>query len=65
MKEVVMGEVITLGELADLLSVRRVRVIESALHDLGRLATINEELTFDEAKVTAARFGFEARRRAE
>jgi hypothetical protein len=65
MKEVVIGDATTTAELADLLAVRRSRVIESALQDLGRLATIHEELTFDQAQVIAARFGFVARRRVE
>jgi hypothetical protein len=63
-REIEIDDVTTVAELAAALGVGNVRVIEAALHDLGRLATIHDDLKFDAARLIAARFGFSARPKA-
>ena len=62
MKTITLGERTVVQDLAQSLGVRPGAVVSSALHDLGRMVTIEEFLTFDEASAIAARFGYTARR---
>jgi hypothetical protein len=61
-KEIVLGELTPLGDLADLLDVPAARLVEAGFHDLGLLLTIRDVFTFEQASLVAATFGWRARR---
>ncbi len=59
-KEVVVPEVITVRDLADLLGETPIKVIKSLMNS-GVLASINQQVDFDTAAIIASEFGYEAK----
>lgn len=59
-KEITIPEVITVRDLADLLSETPIKIIKSLMSS-GVLASINQQVDFDTAAIIAAEFGYEAK----
>jgi len=53
----------TLTELAQLMSISGAEAISVGFKNLGRMFTIRQQLDFDEIRMLAREFGFDARRR--
>lgn len=60
-KEIVIPEVITVRDLADLLHVSPIQIIKTLMNN-GMLASINQQIDFDTAAIVAAEYEVEARR---
>ncbi len=58
-KKIVIPEVITVRELADLLQVSPIQLIKSLMSN-GVLANINQQIDFETAAIVASEFGYEA-----
>ncbi len=58
-KKIVIPEVITVRELADLLQVSPIQLIKTLMSN-GVLASINQQIDFDTAAIVASEFGYEA-----
>ncbi len=59
-KEVIIPEVITVRELAELVEVSPIQIIKTLMSN-GVLASINQQIDFDTAAIISAEYGFEAR----
>ena len=59
-KEVIIPEVITVRELAELVKVSPIQIIKTLMSN-GVLASINQQIDFDTAAIISAEYGFEAR----
>ena len=59
-KEIIIPEIITVRDLAELLGETPIKIIKILMTN-GVLASINQQIDFDTAAVTASEFGFEAR----
>jgi len=63
MRVVLLDESVSVLELAEALESKATTVVGIAFKDLGVMATIHEELSFEQASAIAARLGFVARRK--
>lgn len=59
-KEVIVPEVITVRELAELIEVSPIQIIKTLMSN-GVLASINQQIDFDTAAIISAEYGLEAR----
>ncbi|MCD6344402.1 MAG: translation initiation factor IF-2, partial [Anaerolineae bacterium] len=59
-KEVIIPEVITVRELAELVKVSPIHIIKTLMSN-GMLASINQQIDFDTAAIISAEYGLEAR----
>lgn len=59
-KEVIIPEVITVRELAELVEVSPIQIIKTLMSN-GVLASINQQIDFDTAAIISAEYGLEAR----
>ena len=59
-KEVIIPEVITVRELAELVKVSPIQIIKTLMSN-GVLASINQQIDFDTAAIISTEYGFEAR----
>lgn len=59
-KEVIIPEIITVRELAELVEVSPIQIIKTLMSN-GVLASINQQIDFDTAAIISAEYGFEAR----
>ncbi|MDY0018747.1 MAG: translation initiation factor IF-2 [Anaerolineae bacterium] len=59
-KEVIIPEIITVRELADLLEVSPIQLIKTLMSN-GILASINQQIDFDTAAIIATEYSFEAK----
>jgi len=60
LKEVIIPEVITVRELAELVKVSPIQIIKTLMSN-GVLASINQQIDFDTAAIISAEYGLEAR----
>ncbi len=58
-REVIVSEVITVRDLAEIMDLTPIQVIKSLMSN-GMLASINQQIDFDTAAIIASEFGFEA-----
>jgi translation initiation factor IF-2 len=59
-KEVTIPEIVTVRDLAELLNETPIKVIKTLMSN-GVLASINQQIDFDTAAITAAEFGYDAK----
>jgi translation initiation factor IF-2 len=59
-KEVTIPEIVTVRDLAELLDETPIKVIKTLMSN-GVLASINQQIDFDTAAITAAEFGYDAK----
>ncbi len=59
-KEIIIPEIITVRDLAELMGITPIQLIKTLMSN-GILASINQQIDFDTAAIIAAEFGFEGR----